>query len=93
MNFRGSVVSICIALALSLLSVQAVALPILANGVVYIEASPDPLYTTPVPDPDPLVSPIGSIAYNGGYILLEDFAYQPLTTYDPNHNLVKKTNV
>ncbi|PCJ27296.1 MAG: hypothetical protein COA96_03680 [SAR86 cluster bacterium] len=79
----NSLASICVLLATSVFSISAVAGTILANdGVVYIEASPSPLNTTPVTDP--IGNPIGSIAFGGGQILLEDYAGNPLTTYDPN---------
>ena len=70
------------ALALCVISPVASAGPILADdGVVYIEGAPSPLGTTPVADPSG--NPVGLINYNGGQILLQDYASQPLTSYVP----------
>jgi len=71
-----------LALVLSVFSPIALAGPILADdGIVYIEQSPSPLNTTPVIDPGG--DPVGLINYNGGQILLEDYAGDALNTYVP----------
>ena len=83
MNLRRNLVRVGISLVFGLASIPAVAGLILANdGVVYIEESPNPLNTTPVTDPGG--SPVGSIAYDGGFILLEDYDSLPLSTSNPN---------
>lgn len=63
---------------------SALAIPILANdGVVYIEANPNPLNTTPVVDAIG-GSPVSSLSVGSGQILLEDYAGSALTTYATN---------
>ena len=63
---------------------SAFALPILADdGVVYIEANPSPLNTTPVADAVG-GAPVSSLNVGSGQILLEDYDGNPLTTYATN---------
>ena len=62
----------------------ALALPILADdGVVYIEADPSPLNTTPVTDAV-AGSSVSSLNVGGGQMLLEDYDGSALTTYATN---------
>lgn len=62
----------------------ALAIPILANdGIVHIEANPNPLNTTPVADAVG-GSPVSSLNVGSGQILLEDYAGSALTTYSTN---------
>lgn len=63
---------------------SALAIPILASdGVVYIEANPSPLNTTPVIDAVG-GSPVSSLNVGTGQILLEDYDGNALTTYATN---------
>lgn len=76
-------VTAALSLSATMLSQSALAGPILADdGIVYIERDPSPLNTTPVVDPGG--NPVSTINYNGGQILLEDYAGNALTTSNPN---------
>lgn len=81
---RGIATAVCGLLFFWLAGPAALALPILASdGVVHIEQAPSPLGTTSVADPAG-GAPVGSLAFGGGSILLEDYANNPLNTYATN---------